>query len=170
MKKKAKKPTKKSKMKKLDKQDKILLITLVLLIILVIALLISALNLKNKESKKANITIPILEKQTKNEISVDLSEMASGETKEYIFKVSNFKDKVVNEKNANYNILITPSKNAIVELYKKGSTKNLVAKNVYEIENNKLPKNKKTEDEYHMIIKTTKTPNKTDKIVLKINS
>lgn len=169
--KKSSKKTKKTKLKKLDKQDKILLGTLGLLIILVIILTITALNLKDKAStKKVNITIPILEEQTKNEISVDLSEMTAGETKEYVFKISNYKDKDINKNNINYDILITPSKNATIQLYKNGSTKNLVAKNNYEIEDNKLQKNKKLEDEYHMIIKTTKTPERKDRIVLKINS
>ena len=157
--------------KKLDKQDKALLGTMALLLILVIVLAIVALTLKNNAAnKKANITIPILEKQTQNEISVDLSEMAAGETKEYIFKISNYKDKDVNDKAITYNIEITPNDNATIKLYKEESTKDLLAEKDYEITDNKLPKDKKTEDEYHMIIKTTKKPAKEDKITLKINS
>lgn len=158
-------------LKKLDKQDKALLCTMGVLIVLVIILAIVALCMKNSTSTtKANITIPILEKGTQNEISVDLADMKKGETKEYIFKVSNYKKRGVNEKELDYEIVITPSSNASIELYKGESTKNLIAKDDYEIEGNSLPKDKKTEDEYHMIIKATSTPKKGDKITLKINS
>lgn len=171
MKKKSKKANK-INLKKLDKQDKALLGTMALLIVLVAVLAIMALGLKNNNNsnKKVNIIIPILEEKTQNEIGVDLSQMSIGETKEYIFKVSNYKSREVNKKNVKYDIVITSSENATIELYKEDSNKNLVAKENYEIKGNKLPKNKKSEDEYHMIIKVTKKPTKTDKITLKINS
>lgn len=165
------KKTNKLNLKKLDKQDKALLVTLALLVVLVVTLAVVALNLKNTVSKeKANIVIPILEAKTQNEIGVDLSGMSVGETKEYIFKVSNYKGKDVNKKELTYDILITPSESATIELYKNDSKKDLVAENDYELEDNKLSKKKKTEDEYHMIIKTTKKPEKKDKIAIKINS
>ncbi len=157
--------------KKLDKQDKALLGTMGLLLVLIIVLMVVAINLKaTTSSSKANITIPVLESKTQNEISVDLSEMHSGETKEYIFKIENYKGKEINTKDISYDIVITPSESASIKIYKGDSTKNLIINNDYKIENNKLPKDKKTEDEYHMIIKAIKTPMKKDKITLKIMS
>lgn len=162
---------KKFDFKKLDKQDKALLSTIALLVVLVIVLAAIALNLKNNEqNKKANIVIPILEEQTQNEISVDLSEMKKGDTKEYIFKVSNYKLSDVNEEKINYDIEISTSENVSIELYKGDSDKNLLSGEDYVIENNKLPKNKKTEDIYRLIIKATNSLTTTDKITLKINS
>lgn len=157
--------------KKIDKQDKALLGTIGLLIILVVILTLVALNLKNNEqNQKANIVIPVLEEQTKNEISVDLSDMTKGETKEYIFKVSNYKQGTVNSKNVEYDIIITSSESATIELYKDDSKDNLLKNNVLTIENNILEKGKKIEDEYHLIIKATNEPSETDKITLQINS
>lgn len=164
------KKKKKFNLKDLDKQDKALLGTLALLIVLVAVLAVIALNIKNNEqNKKANIVIPVLEEQTQNEISVDLSDMKKGETKEYIFKISNYKQAEVNEKEITYDIIITSSESAKIKLYKGDSKKNLLAEDL-NVEDNKLPKDKKTEDEYHLIIEATKEPGKTDKITLKINS
>ena len=92
------KKTKKFKFSKLDKQDKALLTTMAGLVVLVAVLAVVALNLKNNEqNEKANIVIPVLEENTQNEISVDMSEMKKGDTKEYIFKVTNYKVRDINE-------------------------------------------------------------------------
>lgn len=153
------------------KQDNALLITFVILVILVIVLTIIAINMKNaKEKEKANIIIPVLEKNAESEIGVDISQMKKGESKEYIFKVSNYKDKDINEEVLTYDIDVTPSEKAKIKLYKNGSNKNLIDEDDLLIEENKLPKKDKTEDEYHMIIEVTSQPDSQDKITLKIQS
>ncbi len=164
-----KKKTKTNK-KVLDKRDKVLLVAFAALLVLVAVLLGVALNLKNSSNVKANITIPILTKTSTNELSVDLSEMTAKEEKEYIFKVSNYKGKEVANTNITYTINITPSENASIELYKNSSKNNLLEGNNYTITKNSLPKSKKKEDEYHLIIKVKNTPAKNDRISLKINS
>ena len=168
---KAKAKTKKFSIKNLDKQDKALLGTMASLIVLVIVLGVIAINLKNNEQNvQANITIPILEKQTQNEISVDLSEMSNNETKEYIFKITNYKQADVNEIKIDYDIVIDTSDCVKLELYKDGSEENLLDDENYKIEDNTLPKDEKATDEYHLIITTISEPSETDKITLKINS
>ena len=153
------------------KQDNALLATFGILVVLVIVLTVVALNMKNlTEEEKANIVIPVLEVGTESEISVDISDMKKGEKKEYIFKVSNYKNKEVIEETLQYDIGITPSEHAKIKLYKNGSNTNLYDENDLLIEDNKLPKSKKTEDEYHMIIETTSTPESKDVITVKINS
>lgn len=154
-----------------SKQDNALLTTFIILVILVIALTVVALNMKNISNKeKANITIPVLEKNSESEISVDISDMNKGDKKEYIFKVTNFKDRILLNNNITYDISITPSENATVKLYKNNSDKNLISENDLLIENNKLPKKDKTSDEYHLIIEANQQPSSKEVITIKINS
>ena len=168
------KKTKKFKFSKLDKQDKALLTTMAALVVLVAVLAVIALNLKNNEqNEKANIVIPVLETNTQNEISVDLTDMEKGDTKEYIFKVTNYKVRDINEKKIKYSISITPSLSASVKLYKNGSDENLIKTNsngsnsTYTITKNILEKNKKDEDSYHLIIEALNSPENKDRITLK---
>ena len=121
------KKTKKFKFSKLDKQDKALLTTMAGLVVLVAVLAVVALNLKNNEqNEKANIVIPVLEENTQNEISVDMSEMKKGDTKEYIFKVTNYKVRDINEEKIKYSISVTPTLSASIKLYKNNSDDNLI--------------------------------------------
>lgn len=161
---------KKPRLKKMDKQDKTLLGTFIVLTIVVIVLASIAISQKNSQkNKKVNITIPVLEEQTQNEISVDLSGMKPGENKKYIFKVSNYKQEEINKHKINYEIAITKAECVEIELY-KGNTKENLLKDKMIVENNILPKNKKTEDEYLLIIIPKTKPAKNDKITLKITS
>ncbi len=171
------KKTKKFKFSKLDKQDKALLSTMAALVVLVAALSVVALNLKNNEqNEKANIVIPMLEENAQNEISVDLADMEEGDTKEYIFKVTNYKIRDINEEKIKYSISVTPALSANIKLYKNNSNKNLIKNNTNEVNstftitNNVLAKDKKVEDSYLLIIEAKKTPTKNEKITLKINS
>lgn len=171
------KKTKKFKFSKLDKQDKALLTTMAGLVVLVAVLAVVALNLKNNEqNEKANIVIPILEENTQNEISVDMSEMKKGDTKEYIFKVTNYKVRDINEEKIKYSISVTPTLSASIKLYKNNSNDNLIknknneVNSTFTITNNVLEKSKKVEDSYLLIIEAKNTPSKQEKITLKINS
>lgn len=171
MTKEVKKETNNKKKTPRSKQDNALLGTFITLIVLVIVLAAVALNMKNiSTNDKANIVIPVLEANSESEISVDISDMTKGDTKEYIFKVSNYKNKSVIEEDITYDIGITPSENASIKLYKNSSEKNLIDENDLLIEDNKLPKNNKTEDEYHLIIEAISNPETKDVITIKINS
>ena len=161
---------KKKPFKKMDKQDKTLLGTFIVLTIIVIVLASIAISQKNaQKNENVNIIIPVLEEQTQNEISVDLSSMKPGDNKEYTFKISNYKQEEINKHKINYEIAITKAECVEIELYKGNEKENLL-KNKMVVENNILPKNKKTEDEYLLIIRTKTKPSKTDKITLKITS
>ncbi len=168
------KKNKKFNLKKLDKQDKALLGTLVSLLILVAVLGIVALNMK-EGIEEANITIPILEEASRNEISVDLADMKAGDTKEYVFNVTNFRDNDVNKKKVTYEIEVINAPCATITIKKNENSKTDFQTHTIKNENtkltdNKLPKNQKTTDTYHMTIKAIETPSKGEKITLKINN
>ena len=153
------------------KQDIILVATFVGLIILVLILGIVALNMDNlTKDNNSNIVIPILEANAENEISVEIGDMTKGDTKEYIFKVSNYKDQKRLNENVTYSIDILPTENVSVKVFKNGSTDNLLTKDDLLIENNNLKKDIKTEDLYKVVIKAASNPSKAEKITIKINS
>lgn len=169
MKKEVKKQAKKNR--KYTNQDKALLSTFVILAILVIILIVIALNMKNiVNEEKVNITIPVLEVNSQNEISIDISEMKVGEIKNYNFKIANYKDSNVNNEEISYDISIIASENVTIELYKNDSNKNIIKDNNLIIENNKLPKDKKKEENYRLAIKAKKQVLNNENITLKINS
>lgn len=162
---------KKTTKKIVQKQDKALIIIFVGLIVLVIALAIVALNMKTiTDREKANIVIPILEENSENVISIELNDMVKEDVKEYIFVVSNFKDKEILKKSIEYDVDVTPTENTTVKVYKNSSNDNLLTEDDLLIENNKFKAKNKTEDTYKVVITAKEKPAETEKITIKINS
>lgn len=154
---------------KTNKPEWTLIATFVFLVLLVIVLVIVALNMKNITSTKTNdITIPILEENSKNEVSVDISDMDSNAEKVYIFTITNYKGYDTNEKEIDYSIKITPPETVKIKLYKNNKEYNF--EDNMTITDNKLPANTQTEDEYKLIMESTKKLNKHSKITIEINS
>lgn len=168
--KKTSKKTNKEKTKKLNKQEWTLIATFIFLIVLVLALIIVVLNIKNITSSKTNgITIPVLEENSKNEISVDISNMNANEEKEYIFTITNYKDYDINKTQMDYDINITSPESVKIKLYKNNNEKDLLT-NKATIENNKMQGKNKVEDEYKLVIESKKTTEKDAKITIEISS
>lgn len=165
-----KKEKSKKSPKKVTNQEKALLIVFFLLCLLVIGLLIAVIRIKNQGTNKANVLIPVLKESMESEIGVDLSSLKASEEKEYVFKIANYKGSEVNKQEIKYDINITPSESATIELYKNNSKTNLLADNNYKLLDNVLMKNKKTEDEYHLLIKMKSKPINNDKITIIISS
>lgn len=166
-----KKKKKKVKNIEFDNQDKTLLGTFVILIVLVAVLGTVVLNLdKIAKDDKEVLTIPILEKQTDSEIGIEVADMEEGSSKEYIFAVASFKDKVKVETNLLYDIDITPTESTEIKVYKNDSSDNLITEDDLLIENNEFKANKKTTDTYKVVIKAISKPKEKEKITIKINS
>lgn len=172
---------KKTKKKKIDKYipkttSEIVLTTLfIALLIAVIVLGIKAFNLKKGQDtkKSVDLIIPVLETKTNNTFSVDLSEMKTQEIKEYKFMVTNYKDKIIASQDINYKIeLLNPSESIVVKLYKNNSENNLLTSNntTYNIEDNKLSKDKKNSDIYNLIIRVKEDIKEKDSIKIKITA
>ena len=150
-------------------QEKALAVTLVVLAILVVILLVIALVQKNrsKDLEKSSFTIPVLEENVESRIAINLSELP--DSQEYVFIVSNYKDKDINKKTIEYDVEITNNDNVRIEIYKNGKKKN-VLNDDYEVEDNKLTKNKKQEDVYKLVIKATKNIRDNSELVIEIDS
>ncbi len=152
-KKEVKKPTKKVQEKENFNQEKALAVTFVLLAILVIILLVVALVQKNKTEAKeeSHITIPVLEEDTESRITINLKEFEASESNEYIFVVSNYREKRLIKENIEYDLKITNNDNIDIKLYKNDGKRDLLDEEL-EVEDNKLVKNKKQEDIYKLVI------------------
>ena len=162
---------KKRRKKKIDKQEKTLLISIVVLLIAIISLSIYAVNLKNIAAKKAsNITIPILKEKTENILTINLADMKLEESNEYIFKVTNYRKNITNDKKIDYTIEIISPQNITLKLYKNGDFERNIIKKTNIVEENKLKKNKKQTDEYHLVIKSNEHLENNEEIIIKITS
>lgn len=150
-------------------QEKALAVTLVVLAVLVVILLVIALVQKNKSKdiEKSSITIPVLEENVESRIAINLSELP--ESQEYVFIVSNYKDKEINKRTLEYDVEITNNDNVRIEIYKNGKKRNVLSDD-YEVEDNKLSKNKKQEDVYKLVIKDTKNIKANSELVIEIDS
>ena len=148
--------------------EKIMFAIFCLLLILVIVLGIVAINKKNstKATGRANITIPIIEENSQNELSIDISNMKKGEEKEYIFKITNTQDNNINKVTLKYSIKFTKPSSVTLSLYKNDTDKNLLLnQDNLVLSNNKLLRNKKQTDIYKLIIKNDKNTNEIAKLV-----
>lgn len=166
-----KKESKKNIKKQAINQEKVLAIVFVALSILVIILLIIALKQKNARQVKdeSHITIPVLEENTKSNISINLKEFKEEDTNEYVFIVSNYREDKINKNELEYDLKITNSDNVEIKLYKNENTTNLIEKEL-EVEDNTLIKNKKQEDVYKLVITKNDKIKDTSVINIEIDS
>lgn len=153
--------------------EKILLISFIALLVLVIILTIVAVNKKKEYDKKqsTDIIMPIIEKGVNNTFNIDISNLKEKGLKSYRLKITNYKDKKTNSKQIEYKLSINTLENDVeLKLYKNKDNKNLLTNSEkYEI-TAKLPKDKKQEDVYNIIIKANKATGKNKTIEVKVAS
>jgi hypothetical protein len=166
--------TKKAKgKKKLFTSDNILKVVFALLVILVIVLSVLVVN-KNKNTKEeetANISVPIYETGTNNTISVNLKSLNEVSGKEYILKVTNYKDNKLNSDKISYTITITNNTETKISVTKNSDTKNLMVDNSESvIEASMLSNTEKEAVYYHIKITKAIDLEENDTIDIKIAS
>lgn len=166
-----KKDAKKQADKANANQERALVITFILLSILVIILLVVAIVKKNQNDLKeeSHITIPVLQENTTSTISINLKEYNESEETEYVFIVSNYREDDILENALDYDINITNTDEINIELYKNGSSTNLLEEDL-EVEDNKLKKDKKQEDVYRLVIERNEKVTDTSVIEIEIES
>lgn len=156
-----------------EKSERILFIVFIILLISVIALAFITVDKKKEyEAKQTDITMPIIEEGANNTLNVDISNLSKGALKEYKFKITNYKDKKVNSEKISYNIYVDTLENDVtIKLYKSSNEKNLFqGLEKYEISNISLPKNKKSDDLYTLIVKANSNIENKKSVEIKITS
>ncbi len=154
-------------------------IEVALLVVLIVMIIITAtLGYKVYERKnshvnviKSSIVVPLLGKDTNNQISIDISNMKKDETKKYSFKVSNSKDNNINTEEVLYALQLELEDDAAIdiELYKNNGEKNILPENKLVIDN-KLVANEEQTDTYLVKIKANKKTKDRDLITVNIIS
>lgn len=157
------------KKKTLQTSDKIMLFVFVLLIVIVISLAIVAISKKTQAEKVEykDLVIPILDKKAKEQIQIDISNMKEKEEKEYVFEVTNYKNKQINQNKLTYHISLSASADVSLTLQEEDKKENLLKDNqaTYVFEAKK--KEKKT---YHLKIKARKEIPENSFVSLEIES
>jgi len=157
--------TKQSDKKTIEDNKRSFIIQLVIFIVLFIFVVILSFLVYQKskiESSKqhANISIPITEEGSR--FAFNINALNLSQTDEYVVKIVNYKDNVINKDNLTYNISIINPTNTIIQMTKDNGKKNyLTGKKEDIIENEKLGKSLKEEHYYHIkVVKAGKLKEK----------
>ena len=164
-----------NKKKKIKKNiDKVDIIMLGVIVLLGLVILISGVKLiksvtSNPKEVKANIVIPVLEKDTGSTIILSMNEF--NDNSKYIFKVNNYRNKNVNKEEINYTVYVNNEDETDIIINKNDSDVNLAQEGkTFKIENNKLKSNKKQTDIYTVKINSKKNIKKDSKVRISIES
>ena len=167
-----KKSNKKKNIKKnIDKVD---IIMLGVIVLLGLVILISGVKLiksvtSNPKEVKANIVIPVLEKDTGSTIILSMNEF--NDNSKYIFKVNNYRNKNVNKEEINYTVYVNNEDETDIIINKNNLDVNLAQEGkTFKIENNKLKSNKKQTDIYTIKINNKNNIKKDSKVRISIES
>lgn len=157
-------------MKNKLKIEYIMLAILIILTVVVIFLGVKIYNQQKISSKEnTDLVIPILDDNANYDLSIDLNEVPKDE--EYTFKISNYRNDIINTKKINYKLKVTNKNKVKIEIYKNDSKKNLALDSEeYFIEDNELYSKKKKEETFRIVLKDTKKLTKDDIINLKITN
>ena len=134
----ANKKTKKESKKKIEKNTKksydttgiLLLCTLIVLAVVVIVLIVKVVQAKKEYNEKRGIgiTIPVIEESI-TPIDVASFSKKANTTTTYKFKITNYKDKYVNNVKLKYNISVNSGVKTKYKLYTIDSRENLLDEN-----------------------------------------
>ena len=126
------------------------------IIVIVLGILIFQKSKNESNNEIANISIPIIEKDSR--FAFNINALNLSQTDEYVFKIVNYRDDVVNNEDFTYKITIINPTNAVIEMTKDDGKKNyLSGKKEETIENEKLGNSLKDEHYYHIkVVKTGK--------------
>lgn len=165
------KKNKNKKKKQIDRLDILMLSIIVLLgiIILFMGVKLIKTSMNNSKEVKANIVIPVLEKNEASTIILSMDEF--NKNSEYRFKVNNYRKNKVNKEAIEYTIYVNNEDETDIFISKYGENNNLAqeGKN-FKIENNKLKAKKKQSDIYVVKINSKKNINKDSKVRINIES
>ena len=160
----------KKKKKQIISSDKILLIVFCGLLVTVIVLLGLVLYKKHEKEANppANIVIPIYKDFTSYHFSV--SALGLSQKDNYIFKITNYRGKKINQNDINYEIKVENSTDSVIKITKNNKEKDLMKDNKNSIIDGKITSNKKVEDSYRITMSSHKKLKDKDFIRIEISN
>lgn len=148
--------------------DSILMIVFVSLLILVIVLGILVF-IKSKNNVAVNMVIPIIEKDSEIEFSIDLASLKK--EKDYVFKIVNYRNEEVISENIPYTITIENNTNSKIKLTRNDAKNNLMKKqSSTTLDSLKMYKNEKEEIYFHITFEKVGKIKEKDLVNIKIKS
>ena len=165
--------SKSKKKKKSKKIDSTVILTIIFCLLLGLVVALSVVVIKNKldhkDDIKANIVVPIVNKEDEAPFSVNLR--ALNESNEYIFKIANYSGMKINKEKLNYYIDVLNETDTKVSLSKYGSKENLLnGDTATTIECGSVPTDKKSDDYYVIRIDKAGTLGKDDLVKVKVRA
>lgn len=142
---------------------------LLLILVMVLSILVYQKNKKVDEEVRANIVIPILKEEDHFDLKISASSLAI--SKEYILKITNYKDGIINPSELSYKITIENGADCILEVTKDDLEENLmIVQEKSEILNQVLIGGEKEEVYYHIRMKLSNSVQNDDLIQVHIES
>lgn len=142
-----------------DTTELLLVIVFITLLIFTIfvAIKVVEVNGKIKTDSKASIVMPLIEKEVNYDLGVDISNMKANDTKDYVFKISNYRNDFIVDHLVNYKLIFAMPSSVEVEVYKNDEKiKSIKGQKEAVVENNNLASKDKQEDIFKLKIKATK--------------
>ena len=164
-----KKDNKLSKKSIINKDNYLYYIFFILLIIVIILGINVYKASKDNKNKQANIVVPIYEKNTSNELEIDMEELSNKD--EYSIKLANYRQDNINKEKIEYTMTIENKSKAYIKVTKDEDKSNLITdQESTRIEGVSLKANEKDSSIYHFSIIDKKMVKNGEKIKVTINT
>ena len=163
---------KKKTFKEVITSTKFLSVVFILLLMLVVFLSVMAYSMReaNKDLKyKPKITLPLVQENDELGFSINALELA--ESKEYVFKITNYKKDKVIAVSIPYTLKIENGTDSIIEVYENSSKKDLMQnKRSLVLDNQEMPSETTKDIYYHVKMKKKGQLHDQDMINIVVNT
>ena len=152
--------------KEIDQSKALKIIFFMLLIIVVLLCYRLSKISKTEEKEKANIVIPIIEKDDINEFSIDVSDMQKGKELDYVVKLINYDGEDINTSKIKYTMTITEIEDIKLDITKIGEEQPIKEKEI----KGEMKAKEKEEIYFKIHLTANKSMNESAQISIKIET
>jgi len=138
-----------------------------LFLVIILAFFVYKKNQEVEDIPEANLVIPIKDYDTEYSFAIELPSLAV--EKEYVFKITNFRNDEVNAEEVYYDVSITNPTESIISVTKDSNNKRVVSADETSVfENIKLEDSDLDQDYYYVTIENLKKLESDDRILITI--
>ena len=120
-----------------------------IILIVILGVCIYKNEKKKEEEFDAHITIPVLKVSSNFEFGVDASLLVDEKNREYIFKITNYRNEDKAKEEIPYQVVIENTTNSIITLTKGDSTDNLIQEQEETVLEEVMPFSEENEEVYY---------------------
>ena len=152
--------------KEIDQSKSLKIIFFILLIIVILLCYRLSKMSKTEVKEKANIVIPIIEKDDINEFSIDVSDMQKGKELDYVVKLINYDGENINTSKIKYTMTITEIEDIKLDVTKIGEEQSIKEKEI----KGEMKAKEKEEIYFKIHLTANKSMNESAQISIKIET